>query len=879
MKNNNKIAIIALAAGIMLTIGSKSSAVNFYDTLGTKYEGATERLAEIEVVSGTSKNVFTPEAKVTRAEFAKMLVNASLKPAEIAALVTDDAEINFKDIDKDEWYYKYVVAAVNNGLMNGYEDGTFKPDNNITYAEISKMVTLALGHVYLRSDDPRGWQAEYVDKMYEIGAFRYTKFNSINDPATRGDVANIIWNMLKSNTWKMIYRNETTGFSYVDSYKTLFEQKVVDHVLLANVEIQGFRELNGELYVTILGRNYRLFDQSAVYSFSMIGGRSDVILKRVEYPGKEQRLEAVGISTDIEAKLHSGTYKQLINEGFTMSNKTKLGKDTDYGFIYHYEDQSASDRTIGVNMSEFVIVDKIKIDDERPKDTNKDKDVSHTSTSNEFEDDIISFRYDKEIDTFTRTIDINEGKMKIENGSVLFRGNKRIEWSELKEGDILVEIAKNQYYFIATTTTKEVILESYSNKKGDYKITTANGDYATYENTRYQSYLTDDYVYFNKMKSDDLKKLVGKKLRITLDLSERVVKIVLVEDEYKYSDLNFGIYSSFANTSSKEDDKDKEGNTYARLYIRQEERDKVFRTSLKNVDLDPGSLVKYTYDDKKTNIVKSVSAISGKTELTKKIRIEKFKTSDLQSKVKYFEDEGLKITAIKYHYAFGKYEKPTGYDVEKVSISEYLGINDDTNTTSYAIMDADDYIKEIIYMDDTEKSSIYYGLVTRIYKPKETSEKKDTSVHVVVKVIGIRQEQDYVLNGMILFDVGDFIKFELSSKENITFIEKYSLSSLGYYKDLKVEDAIYDKNKKVISYNLSDNGTLDIENWEIDSKGKEYNLNAYKLFLLTLSKEENTYSIFQMTVVTRNNIKLQAGDMLAIDEIDGAIVIYRGFNN
>ena len=172
-----------------------------------------ERLAELNVVSGTSANVFSPEKKVTRAEFAKMLVESCLKKTEQLALEFNDANTKkFKDLDSNEWYYKYVTIAINYELMSGYEDGTFRPNKEVTYSEIAKMVTRALGHTYLSENDPQGWDVQYIDKAWQENLFDHVEFKNPHDSATRGDVANIIWNMLTTNEWEIIYRNDTNLF-------------------------------------------------------------------------------------------------------------------------------------------------------------------------------------------------------------------------------------------------------------------------------------------------------------------------------------------------------------------------------------------------------------------------------------------------------------------------------------------------------------------------------------------------------------------------------------------------------------------------------------------------------------------------------------------
>ena len=48
---------------------------------------------------------------------------------------TNNTDTNFSDVPADLWSAKYISAASQLGFVNGYEDGTFKPDQNITRAE------------------------------------------------------------------------------------------------------------------------------------------------------------------------------------------------------------------------------------------------------------------------------------------------------------------------------------------------------------------------------------------------------------------------------------------------------------------------------------------------------------------------------------------------------------------------------------------------------------------------------------------------------------------------------------------------------------------------------------------------------------------------
>ncbi|WP_270506128.1 S-layer homology domain-containing protein, partial [Paraclostridium sordellii] len=65
-------------------------------------------------------NTFRPDKQITRAEFVK-LVNKYFG-------FNDKGVSNFKDINKNNWYYNDVCIAIKAGYINGYEDNTFRPD-------------------------------------------------------------------------------------------------------------------------------------------------------------------------------------------------------------------------------------------------------------------------------------------------------------------------------------------------------------------------------------------------------------------------------------------------------------------------------------------------------------------------------------------------------------------------------------------------------------------------------------------------------------------------------------------------------------------------------------------------------------------------------
>jgi N-acetylmuramoyl-L-alanine amidase CwlD len=79
-------------------------------------------------INGYSDNTFKPNAPITREEAAKIVA--------IASGIESEGTVSFKDDSSiSEWAKQYVVALATNGVINGYEDNTFKPKNNITREE------------------------------------------------------------------------------------------------------------------------------------------------------------------------------------------------------------------------------------------------------------------------------------------------------------------------------------------------------------------------------------------------------------------------------------------------------------------------------------------------------------------------------------------------------------------------------------------------------------------------------------------------------------------------------------------------------------------------------------------------------------------------
>ncbi|KRE51284.1 S-layer homology domain-containing protein [Paenibacillus sp. Soil522] len=98
---------------------------------------AIEAIASKGITEGMAPGIFGPNDRITRAEFAKMVVRAF-------NLELNDAVEQFDDVKGNEWFAPYAQVAFQTGIINGRAPGKFVPNARITRAEMATMVTRAL---------------------------------------------------------------------------------------------------------------------------------------------------------------------------------------------------------------------------------------------------------------------------------------------------------------------------------------------------------------------------------------------------------------------------------------------------------------------------------------------------------------------------------------------------------------------------------------------------------------------------------------------------------------------------------------------------------------------------------------------------------------
>ena len=104
----------------------------------------------------------------------------------------------FSDMTSSTWCYKYVVELSDAGVIDGYTDGSFKPDNTVTYGAALKLIMLAAGYPEQKPTDSNPFSG-YLTKARSEGIITRSNVN-LSAPITRLQVAQIAAGALKLDT-------------------------------------------------------------------------------------------------------------------------------------------------------------------------------------------------------------------------------------------------------------------------------------------------------------------------------------------------------------------------------------------------------------------------------------------------------------------------------------------------------------------------------------------------------------------------------------------------------------------------------------------------------------------------------------------------------
>lgn len=212
------VSFFSILTSFVFLFAQTTFALTFPDiNSNTDYNKEIEYIVGQGYASGFSDGTFKPLNAITRAEFTKILINAKFSSSEITNCQNIHT-ITFPDISSDNIFRNYICLAQREGIINGFSDGTFKPENDITFGEAAKIAFRSLYERISLSFDAQ--LIEYINLLDHTDSYPPTllsrDINRSKDASlNRAEMSYLIYRILEVYDdmfyWDL-YKNETHSY-------------------------------------------------------------------------------------------------------------------------------------------------------------------------------------------------------------------------------------------------------------------------------------------------------------------------------------------------------------------------------------------------------------------------------------------------------------------------------------------------------------------------------------------------------------------------------------------------------------------------------------------------------------------------------------------
>ena len=184
------LALVMTMSLVTISAGAK----DFTDNNKVTYTEAVDVISALGVVNGYEDGSFKPTNTLTRGAAAKIICNLLLTPAVASTLTADAAP--FKDVPVTNTFAGYIAYVAQQGIINGYKDGTFKPAGGLTGYAFMKMLLGALGYSSANEGfTGNNWTINVATKIADAGLANGNDDFNGNKIVTREEAALYAFNM------------------------------------------------------------------------------------------------------------------------------------------------------------------------------------------------------------------------------------------------------------------------------------------------------------------------------------------------------------------------------------------------------------------------------------------------------------------------------------------------------------------------------------------------------------------------------------------------------------------------------------------------------------------------------------------------------------
>ena len=665
------------------------------------------------------------------------------------------------------------------------------------------------------------WPTNYIAKAQELKVLKDVKYKAYNDGAVRGNVALLIWNMLRTNMWDVESENEKDGLTYGNSKITMLNKFFEDYTY-ATVNFIGTESDDGKVYVLLNDNN------------------SDEELeqknKKYEYAGNDFYTFVSGEEVEVLVNEDDETLLTMVPTGADkVVEGLKKDIDEDYDELANEEYDYA-----------YAIVKNKKIEDGK-----------YTLLK-------INSSYIYEAKTQKSSVKLNKTTYSdddYENAIVIVDG-ERASLRDVKEGMTLsiITLSNDEEVYIAVSDKVEGKFTKYVEKQdkngNDYNSLTIDGKEYVDANATYVEDPEDSKEKQDKkLSSTDFKKYNMKNEVVTayVDFVGRVTRLDFdgsIGDETS-SDVKFfaavsevekeskGVYSiSLENENGKDDYYFEKNST---------EASKLYADDANRLD---GSFVaiKFNDDNEIVELIKIARATSGDPEITSETEFTydeedadgKFILEDLGDNIsydedkekigKYLVDDSTVVVTVIFDDNGTKKPSDDKYTVTFEDATKAAkNIDDEKVLVIYDKAEKITYVKYIVRFDDaTNSSDTLTGKLENVKYNKLDSEYVLTVdgkdyLYKATDNAGITIT-DYE-NGVIVFTLKE-------NKDGDEYVQFTSGVKVGDLKDMilndksgdqtsdKVDDYVDEVSKKVVSFTTS--GDMNVTSKDFQDEYKDY---------------------------------------------------------
>lgn len=273
------ISIICMNAITIVAFTDVNNELVFYE--------AIEALSALGILKGYEDGTFKPEGTITRAEFAAVITRIM----GLADLQIGGTDTIFEDVKAGHWASGNIKIAADMGIIKGFGDGKFLPDDPVTYEQAVKMIVAALGYEP-KAMEQGGYPSGYLMVASEKDITRSAE-GKVGEMATRGMVAQLLYNSLEVPMFELSGVGEST--TYVVNKEKTFLSTGLGLIRVKNGQVTGNQyttlespatsvrsgeiELDGKIFVTPdADKLYQYLGYSVTYYYKHDNTTNDDVL-------------------------------------------------------------------------------------------------------------------------------------------------------------------------------------------------------------------------------------------------------------------------------------------------------------------------------------------------------------------------------------------------------------------------------------------------------------------------------------------------------------------------------------------------------------------------------------------------------------------------